>query len=285
MGPEPPRRICGGRVSLPGMGPRLPHGTPCQNSERARQIGSVRYNSPADPQHDFAAPEPSTRDDSAVSALAPLELLDEVIEERYGGAAWSELQRSLVNRAFPDLARAIRRGTIFSRCARAGYWLSRRPELQRHPYPENIAAEAVEDCLQRFRTRVLPAGQWDPASGVSLENFFTSCCLPDVANRWRWHLRRLPDQPVALEALGDSAGQGLLALTLGRAPDPAETVAERDMVVQILAPLSADDRRSFVLLSAGWTPAEIASTLGIARNTLDVRLGRARKLLHKRRTV
>jgi hypothetical protein len=114
-----------------------------------------------------------------VRDLLTRELLDAAVETAYAGEAWRELQRRLVERAFPDLERSISTGTIYDRCARAGVRIKRRDELQRHPYPEDIAAEAVEECLLRFRTSVLPAGEWDPGRGVSLEDFFCSCCLPD----------------------------------------------------------------------------------------------------------
>jgi DNA-directed RNA polymerase specialized sigma24 family protein len=41
--------------------------------------------------------------------------------------------------------------------------------------------------------------------------------------------------------------------------------------------MSPDDRMSFVLREKGWGPAEIAQMLGVARNTLDARISRARK--------
>jgi RNA polymerase sigma factor (sigma-70 family) len=222
-------------------------------------------------------PEPSVTSDVALRDRPTLDLLDRVADERYQGLAWLELQSRLFERAFPDLKRSIQRGSIFERCAKAGRAIKRRSELQRSPNPEDIAAEAVECCLQRFRTEVLPAGQWDPRRGGSLEDFFTSCCLSDLANRWNWHLRRLPDQGVALDAIDEASPPRLLRLRVDPAPDPADIVAARDLVAQTLAPLNTDDRRSFVLIAAGWSLAEIARDLGIDRNTLDVRLSRARK--------
>ncbi len=213
--------------------------------------------------------------------MATAELLDAVVEAGYTGPAWAELQRRLVARAFPDLERSITGGTIYLRCARAGVRLQRRAELQTHPYPEDIAAEAVEDCLRRFQDTVLPSGQWDPAKGVSLEDFFCLCCLPDLANRWRWHLRRLPEATVSLDA---GEGYPVVALPVGPVGDPADTVEQRELAAQALAPMKPVDQIAFVLLAAGWTPEEIAGTLGITRNTFDARLSRARKAARARRT-
>ncbi|MHB8296096.1 MAG: sigma factor-like helix-turn-helix DNA-binding protein [Acidimicrobiales bacterium] len=218
---------------------------------------------------------------AAAVGMATADLLDLAVEAGYAGPAWAELERRLVVCSFPDLERAITSGTIYRRCARAGVRIQRRGELQAHPYPEDIAAEAVEDCLRRFRNTVLPGGQWDPARGVSLEDFFCICCLPDLANRWRWHLRRLPEAIVPLNAGGEDP---ILMLPVEPLGDPANTVEHRGLVAQALAPMKPADRSAFVLLSAGWTPEEIARTLGITRNTFDARISRARKTARTRRT-
>jgi DNA-directed RNA polymerase specialized sigma24 family protein len=253
----------------------------CQKSDLARQIGSVSVDSGSVLRPTTPAPLPSY----SVRNLPTRELLDAVVEAAYVGEAWRELQRRLVERALPDLERAISAGTIYGRCVRAGFRIKRRDELQRHPHPEEIAAEAVEECLMRFRTSVLPTGEWDPRRGISLEDFFCSCCLSDVANRWRWHLRRLPDRMVPLGELDESAEPRLLAFPLGPTSDPAEVIEIRDLVAQAMRPLSQDDRATFVLLADGWSPEEIARMHGINRNTLDARISRARKASRLRRTL
>ncbi len=217
---------------------------------------------------------------SAVGMATP-DLLDLVVEGGYAGMAWLELERRLAVRAFPDLERAIATGTIYRHCARAGFRIRLRTELQLHPYPEEIAAEAVENCLRRFRETVLPGGQWNPDRGASLEDFFWVCCLPEVANRWRWHLRRLPESSVPLEAVGEDQ---ILTLPVGPGVDPAQIVEHEDLAARVLAPMKAADQTAFALLAAGWTPEEIARTLGITRNTFDARISRARKAARTRRT-
>jgi DNA-directed RNA polymerase specialized sigma24 family protein len=225
-------------------------------------------------------PPPTVTTASAIG-MGTAELLDVAVEAGYDGPAWTELERRLVVRAFPNLERAIASGTIYHRCARAGVRIQRRADLQIHPYPEDIAAEAVEDCLRRFQNTVLPGGQWDPGQGTSLEDFFCVCCLPDVANRWRWHLRRLPEATVSLRTDGEDQ---ILALPVEPVGDPADTVEHRDLVAQALTPMNPADQTAFVLMSAGWTPEEIARTLGITRNTFDARTSRARKGARARRT-
>ncbi|HUY44676.1 MAG TPA: sigma factor-like helix-turn-helix DNA-binding protein [Streptosporangiaceae bacterium] len=219
-----------------------------------------------------------------VADLPTRELLEAVVDSGYTGHPWDELARRLVVRALPDLELSIRTGTIYHRCRRARLGIPQRQELQRRPLAQDIAAEAVEDCLERFKVQVLPAGEWDPDRGTALEDFFAACCFPHVANRWRWHLRQLPPHTIELDALDEPGQAGVLALVGDSPPDPVVVVEVRDVLTRTAAPMSFDDRMSFVLKEQGWSPAEIAQMLGIDRNALDARMSRARKAARARRT-
>jgi DNA-directed RNA polymerase specialized sigma24 family protein len=242
----------------------------------ARQIAGVKVGS-----EPSEVPPTPTLTTYGLTVIETVDLLDVVVGDGYVGPAWDELQRRLVVRAFSDLERAIRSGAIYQRCARARVRIPRRPELQRYPYPDDIAAEAVEDCLDRFRTRILPEGQWDPDKGTSLEDFFVACCLPDVANRWRWHLRHLLEYSVPLEVVEE---EKVRALPANLAPGPPEIVEDRALVTEAAAPMASADQTAFVLLAAGWRPEEIARALGIGRGALYARVSRARKAARTRRT-
>jgi DNA-directed RNA polymerase specialized sigma24 family protein len=251
-----------------------------QKSGTARQIEGVSVISSAVP---AAEPSPSPQS-RGLADLPTRVLLELVVESGYAGHPWEELARRLVARALPDLEQSIRRGSIYQRCRRARLGIPQRPELQRRPLAQDIAAEAVEDCLERFKVQVLPRGEWDPDRGLSLEDFFTVCCLPHVANRWRWHLRQLPPSVVELDVLDESGQAGVLALVAGPASDPLVEVEARDLLTRTLTSMSPDERVSFVLDEQGWSRAEIARMLGIDRNALDARMGRARKGAQARRT-
>lgn len=256
-------------------------GEACQKRGAARQIRSVSAIPSAVPAADLAL-SLRPRD---VADLPTRELLEAVVGSGYTGYLWDELARRLVARALPDLEQSIRTGTIYRRCRRARLGIARQQELQRRPLAQDIAAEAVEDCLEQFKVQVLPGGEWDPDRGTTVEDFFAACCLPHVANRWRWHLRRLLPRAVELDALDEAGQAGVLALVVGPPPqDPVAVVEFRDLLARTLAPMSAHDRMSFVLGEQGWSPAEIARMLGINRNTLDARLSRARKAARARRT-
>jgi DNA-directed RNA polymerase specialized sigma24 family protein len=226
-------------------------------------------------------PAPWPRD---VSNLPTRELLEAAVASGYSGDAWAELTRRLVTRALPDLERSIRTGTVYRRCSRVGYKIAARQELQRRPLCEDIAAEAVEECLARFQDHVLPAGEWDPDRGTSLEDFFTACCIPHLANRWRFHLRQLPAYAIELDSLDEPGQAGILAQASDPPPDPARVVELRDLLTRTAAPIAFDDRLAFVLMEQGWSPAEIAQKLDVTRNALDARISRARKAARARRT-
>jgi len=231
-----------------------------------------------------AADPPNSWRPSDVGDLSTPELLDAVVASAYRGLPWEELARRLAAPALRDLEQSIEAGTICSRCRRAGYNIAQRSELQRRPMPEHIAAEAVEECLERFKGEVLRRGEWDPSLGVSLEVFFASCCLADIANSWRRQLRQLPPHAVELDALDEPGQAGILALVADLPADPAILVELRDLVTQTLAPLRPQDRKTFLLLEQGWSPAEIAQILNSQRSTLDTWISRARKAARARRT-
>jgi hypothetical protein len=230
-----------------------------------------------------ADPSPSLRP-CVVAVLPTPGLLEAVVESGYTGPPWDELTRRLVARALPGLERSIRTGSIYHRCRQAGFGIPRRQDLQRRPFSQDIAAEAVEDCLERFKIQVLPEGGWDPDMDTTLEDFFAACCLAHVANRWRWHHRQIPACGIELDALDESSQASVLALVVAPLADPAKVVELRDLLTRTLAPTSPDDSLSFVLREAGWSLAEIAQILGVNRNTLDARMSRARKAARGRRT-
>lgn len=234
-----------------------------------------------------AAPEDGQYDPLrpfGVAALPTLDLLAAVVASGYIGHPWDELTRRLDGRARPDLEQAIRMGTIYRRCRRHGYPIAVRRELQQWPLCEDIAAEAVEECMLRFKTVVLPAGEWNPNRDRSLEQFFTDCCLADLANRWRFHLRQQRVQAMDLEALDESGSTGVLALMAQTLTDPEDLAVVRDQLEQLTSSMKREDRVAFELEARGCSRAEIADELGVKRNTLDARIIRAQKAARARRT-
>ena len=258
------------------MGANRDRGDDRQISHLTRQIRDVK----ATPQLDKPPSSNTSATVAGWSTYGTRDLLDLVVASGFEGAAWRELERRLVVRAVRNLSRSIQSGTIYGRCAGAGVALQRRSELQIHPLNEHIAAEAIDVCLHRFITRVLPEGQWDPDRGISLEDFFLRSCLWDLANRWRWHARRLPERSVSLNDELNLAISILESTSLG----PEERIGLREQVEEALADMRPEDQYAFSLMANGWSREEIANELGVTRNALDARVSRARKAAQARRT-
>lgn len=224
-------------------------------------------------------PQPPSAHPSSIRTLETPELLDIVVSQGYSGPAWNELQRRFVTRALPNLSNAIATGAIHGRCASAGKSISRRTELQAHPYPDEIASESIELCLDRFRDRVLPEGQWNTEKDVSLEDFFVVCCLSDVVNRWRWYLRRLRND----ESLDEVQETQILPFPTTATSDPAPIIEYRDAVFGLLKSMTPDDQCALALLADGWSSEEIAQHLGLTLDALYAHTSRARKIANIRR--
>jgi len=74
-------------------------------------------------------------------------------------------------------------------------------------------------------------------------------------------------------------------VALDPGPGPAEIAEQQSLVAEALVPMAKRDQAAFVMLAAGWTSGEIARVLGVARNTLDARISRARKAARAWRTL
>lgn len=261
------------RLAAQGNGDLIP----CQKCLAPRQIGDVGNVTALASSEDEQRFETSVPGASAF--LTTRSLLDVVAEQHYAGPAWDELVRCLVRYALADLTKALRDGSIVRRCSRAGCGILRRPALQRDPFPEEIAAEAVEACLARLKEKILLPGTWDPTRGLSFESYFTACCLPDVANAYRRPLRTSLRGGISLDALLDEPSPRFTLLTTDTTEDPAEIVSARELIVDTLRPLGRDDQKALLMEASGWSRAEIATLLEVAPNTLDQRIRRARKKL------
>jgi len=124
--------------------------------------------------------------------------------------------------------------------------------------------QLMEDVLQEVAVRAyraLPAFRRESSVGTWLCRLAYNTCV-DV------HRRRRPDEPVAPESL---------ALVAGADSDPADAIAERDLVVQALAGLTPEQRLALLLIDReGFDYGSAADILGVPAGTLASRLNRAR---------
>ncbi len=203
------------------------------------------------------------------------DLLDQVVAACYDGKPWDELLRRLATPAMADLSRAIESGQIHRRWAAIGIGVPQNPALQRHPFPETIASEAVEDTVEDMKSTLLPQRAWDPAGPRSLEDSFIGWCLKPAANAYRRaHTEKRLEIPV--DPIGSEAT--MLSGRWGHSPDPADVACQRE-AIRALEHLSETYRVVVALEAAGWSQAEIVSGLGISPTALRARLSRGRRIL------
>jgi RNA polymerase sigma-70 factor (ECF subfamily) len=130
--------------------------------------------------------------------------------------------------------------------------------------------QLMEDVLQEVAIRAyrgLPAFRRESSVGTWLCRLTYNTCV-DV------HRRRRPDEPIAPQSV---------ALVPGADSDPADAIAERDLVMQALAGLTPEQRLAVLLVDReGFDYASAAEILGVPVGTLASRLNRARAQLRVR---
>lgn len=131
----------------------------------------------------------------------------------------------------------------------------------------------------------------EPAADVSAETFmaawrrFADC--PDEPLPWLYGIARrvLANQlrrDDRFEQLGLRLRLAVLAGVPVAVPDPADVVADRDMVRAALARLPARDQELLMLVAwEGLDRAEVAEVVGASKGTTAVRLHRARRRLER----
>ena len=120
------------------------------------------------------------------------------------------------------------------------------------PWPRTLPRKPSRTALSSSRSSCCPgvsgSGSWARPSRISSLRAVSL----HVANRWRWHLRRLLPRAVELDALDEAGQAGVLALVVGPPPqDPVAVVEFRDLLARTLAPMSAHDRMSVRAWGAG----------------------------------
>ncbi len=216
----------------------------------------------------------SAQDHAADGEDSTAQLVDQAIEDGYTGTRWEALQERLARGALKDLAAAIQNGSVFQRCARAGFRLYPEPVLQQEALAEEIAAKAVSEVLLRLRDDILAPGRWDPALGT-LEALFAGWCLPYLANAYKKARRHLCRPQTAL----DDAE----ATLCDPGPSPDDTVITRDAIKRAIAVLGPSDSRALVMQAYGWSLKEIAAEFSVSTGAIAVRLSRARCRLRAHR--
>lgn len=136
--------------------------------------------------------------------------------------------------------------------------------------------EDWEDVLQDVRlevTRLLQDGAFRGDSSLKTYLWYvvSHACLDQLRARRRWSWTDLDDATDRLE----NEGLHLPAASAGH--------ADRDLIARVLADASAECRKMWSFLLAGFSYAEMSERLEIAAGTLRVRVLRCRKKANEAR--
>jgi hypothetical protein len=209
--------------------------------------------------------------DAAARLRADEFVVEAVLKEGLGGSKHRVLQDELCSYAVPVLQRLLADGRLMGKAARLGRpaggpgtWLSFTADDRKE-----FALDMVGDALPVFNKAVFESRRWSPGQGASLKTYFVNACIMQFA---RLHARWLKDrQAVRLDDLEADSGIG------SPAPDPADTVALRDEVHNMLANMKDSQLRETVILrAAGFTHDDAARRAGLTPRQAEGRLARFR---------
>jgi DNA-directed RNA polymerase specialized sigma24 family protein len=227
---------------------------------------------------EFAGTPEDVALDDAVRALRRRERLAEdadLVESLRGvsftGPAYEEFEIELARYGLGIATAWIRQGAIFGKCREKGIGGLPEPPpgaLTQPDAAEQLAYETVARALRGFRDTVLIPGRWDPARGASLKTYFIGQCLIRFPNVYRFWLRT-EVYPALDERLVDELAVFDRPTSGGPTADPAALAVIRQEVDIVLADAPEATKTMLVLLAAGYTQADVATTLNLSENAVQ----------------
>ncbi|NKY59407.1 hypothetical protein [Nocardia flavorosea] len=219
------------------------------------------------PSEDIVEEVISEATDALDEADAEQEMHTLLLDCNVEGPVWEEVVASLSRYTNEVLDVWIRSGAIYSKLT--GHYIavttsySQRFRLAvNEDLREEIIAESIAVALEKLQAGIRDGTGWNPALGAKLTTFFLRGCLFAFKRTVEAHLRQ--DRKRALGSIGahdveqpDDRGYPSQYGT-GLGIDPAEAVANRDLIRQHLEQLDAHDRQIVWAKAAGYTHAEIA---------------------------
>jgi RNA polymerase sigma-70 factor (ECF subfamily) len=148
--------------------------------------------------------------------------------------------------------------------------------LQQKVGPEDVMQSALKSFFWRHA-----AGQFNLESWDSLWSLLTVITLRKCGHKvehFRAGCRDVRRESPQLPDDSEASWQGI-----AREPSPAEAAQMADIVEQLFASLSADDRCIVELALQGYTPRETSEKLGVLERTVYRRLERVRARLERLR--
>jgi DNA-directed RNA polymerase specialized sigma24 family protein len=129
-------------------------------------------------------------------------------------------------------------------------------------YRRSIIDSAVGEALEKFREKARAGIGWSPQGGALIRTWFTTACVYEVINQLN---ARRSDAHRQHRAVGVAYGQFLEAARdpgTGGGGDPAQHVADQDVLREHLGSLSPRDRNIVWGRASNQTYKEIAELCG-----------------------
>jgi hypothetical protein len=146
--------------------------------------------------------------------------VEELALEDFAGPKWMMFQAELASYGYPVMMSWIRRGLIFTHCAKLGRSVSPGARELHHLAEDfedrnDLAVITVAEALLLFRQHALLDGAWSADRGASLKTFFAGTCqlvFPNVYREWHRTFEKtsLTDEyglVPAHDAIGHETGQ------------------------------------------------------------------------------
>ncbi|MGO0578327.1 hypothetical protein [Ornithinimicrobium panacihumi] len=201
-----------------------------------------------------------------------VELIRELAASGFGGENWEMLANVLAEYGVSVFDGWMRAGVLYERLAgknvrapRLPDWALADPEVR-----VELAVGTVSAALHVFRTDILPNRKWQPSRGAALSTYFIGQCMfrfGNVAQAWLRESKERITTPVP--------DDDLIRLS-DRAPvrSVEDDVIRDETAQQVLAGATPRGARAMVMLTHGYSHAEIAAELGCTTKSVSSLLER-----------
>jgi hypothetical protein len=245
---------------------------------RARQVDTSAIPTGVDA--DLEQSKAAEAREHAARQAAEDELVARLRKAGFQGEEYVRFERQLVAYALKVLDAWLRHGQIFRECAALGRradpkdW--ERTRLYESPEDrEDLTVAVVGKAIVGFRADALVGGGWQGSKGASITTYFMNWVIREFPNQFRsWQSaearwRRLPPARVPHE------------LWLS---DPAELIAQREVVLSEIRKLSAGQQEIIALHYDGYSNPQIAAVTGKTVKAVERTLERWRERQRHLRT-
>ncbi|MCX4099231.1 sigma-70 family RNA polymerase sigma factor [Nocardia sp. alder85J] len=207
------------------------------------------------------------------------DLFEALRKDDFAGPKWDAVADQLAHYGLAVLSSWMRTEDGLFRLRDFGVFVTEelRSDLRADPaLREGVVNSAIVDGLVKFRQSARERTGWDPDGGARLRTYFIRGCLYALSDGLRKldreRFRRSRTETSfgnELEAVADATQAGRL-----HGGDPAEFVADQDLVHRWLATLPEQDRAVVQAKAEGYSHTETAEILGLTPKAVERRWAR-----------